>query len=156
MATASFSEGLPSTETQKTDQSNANRTREEIMQFLENVKPTAGIFPEFIESIPKPYLNKRCDTFQAGYIAKCLPSWRKITNDSEIISAVMGMPIPFDSYPTQHYLPDSKRTQEEILLIDAEIQKLLSKQAIEPPGTLLTKSFQTFLSARKRMENFAG
>ena len=104
------------------------------MQLLGNINSTVGNFPEFIASILKPYLNKRCDTFQAGYIAKCLPSWQKITNDSEIISTVTGMPIPFDSNPTQHYLPDSKRTQQETLLIDAEIQKLFSKQAIEPTG----------------------
>ena len=101
------------------------------MQYLESFKSTVSNFPAFIESSLKPYLNNRCETFQAGYIANCLPFWQKLTNDSEIISTVMGKPIAFDSVPKQHYLPHSKRTHKETVVNDSEIQKLLTKHVIE-------------------------
>ena len=44
------------------------------------------------------------------------------------------MKINFENPPTQHYITNSPRQPAETLIIDSEIQKLLSKQVIEPTG----------------------
>ena len=43
----------------------------------------------------------------------------------------MGMSIEFCDKPIQHYLPKSVRSEREIQIISAEINKLLSKGALE-------------------------
>ena len=43
----------------------------------------------------------------------------------------MGMSIQFCVKPIQHYLPQSVRSEREMQIISAEINKLLSKGALE-------------------------
>ena len=43
----------------------------------------------------------------------------------------MGMSIQFCVKPIQHYLPQSVRSEREMQIISAEINKLLSKRALE-------------------------
>lgn len=102
------------------------------MRSLEKMKLKVGKFSVFVESSLTPYLKNRCDTFKAGCIAHSLPAWKNITSDNNIISTVMGMKINFENPPTQHYITNSPRQPAETLIIDSEIQKLLSKQVIEP------------------------
>jgi len=47
---------------------------------------------------------------------------------------VMGMSIEFCDKPIQHYLPKSERSEREIQIISDEINKLLTKGAIEVTG----------------------
>lgn len=47
---------------------------------------------------------------------------------------VKGMKIEFDDTPTQHYLSNCKISSLDNNAISSEIQKLLSKQVIEPTG----------------------
>ena len=54
-----------------------------------------------------------------------------MTSDKDILSTVMGMSIEFSDKPIQHYLPKSVRSEREIQIISAEINKLLSKGALE-------------------------
>ena len=72
------------------------------------MKSRVGDFPLFIVTNLITYLQRRCETFQAGYITHCVRAWQRITNDREIISTVTGLKIDFDTEPTQHYIPNSK------------------------------------------------
>ena len=52
-------------------------------------------------------------------------------SDKDILCTVMDMSIEFSDKPIQHYLPKSVRSEREIQIISAEINKLLSKGALE-------------------------
>ena len=104
------------------------------MASLEQLKLAVSEFPLFVNSILIHYVRFRCDNFTAGCIAHSLPAWRKITSDSEILSTVMGLKIDFDTTPRQQFLPNCTRSFNETSIIDAEINKLLSKRVIEPTG----------------------
>ena len=54
-----------------------------------------------------------------------------MTPDKDILSTVMGMSIEFCDKSIPHYLPKSSRSEREIQIISAEINKLLSKGALE-------------------------
>ena len=54
-----------------------------------------------------------------------------MTSDKDILITVMGMSIEFSDKPIQHYLPKSVRSEGKIQIISAEINKLLSKGALE-------------------------
>ena len=102
------------------------------MQLLEGMKSRVGEFPLFIKSDLITYPQHRCDTFEAGHITHCLPVWKRITSDREIISTVTGLKIDFHTTPTLHYNSHSNRTYEEARIIGSEIKKLLAKKVIEP------------------------
>ena len=91
-------------------------------------------FLPFIELNLKKYLIARSDTFAAGCIWHSLEAWKEITCDKEILSTVIGMKIVFDEPPQQHFLPIRKKPASEEAVIDLEVEKLLSKRAIEPTG----------------------
>ena len=104
------------------------------MASLEQLKLAVSGFPLFVNSILINYLRYRCDNFAAGCIAHSLPAWRAITSDNEILSTVMGLKIDFETNPRQQFLPNCTRSLNETSIIDAEINKLLSKRVIEPTG----------------------
>ena len=56
---------------------------------------------------------------------------REMISDKDILCTVMDMSIEFSDKPIQHYLPKSVRSEREIQIISAEINKLLSKGALE-------------------------
>ena len=103
------------------------------MELLNKVKQSVSEshFPQAVETSLKPYLQHRCDNFTAGHIATCLPAWKNITADNEVLSTVMGMKIELDSSPIQHNLPPRKHSTIETVIIDSEIEKLLTKEVIE-------------------------
>ena len=147
-----FRKGYQAPKRKKTKQQPTNRAREEIMRSLEKMKLKVGKFSVFVESSLTPYLKNRCDTFKAGCIAHSLPAWKNITSDNNIISTVMGMKINFENPPTQHYITNSPRQPAETLIIDSEIQKLLSKQVIEPTRHCKNEVISDiFVREKKRM-----
>ena len=54
-----------------------------------------------------------------------------MTSEEDILCTVMGISIEFCGKPIQHYLPKSVRSEREIQIISAEINKLLLKRALE-------------------------
>lgn len=105
--------------------------QEEIKQLITQPKNSVSDFPLFIDATLQPYLQSRCDTFQAGNISHSLDAWKGITSDKDILCTVMGMPVEFCDKPVQHYLPKSMRTERDIQIISGEINKLLSKGVLQ-------------------------
>ena len=85
----------------------------------------------FIEATLRPYLQCRCDAFQAGNISHSLDAWKGITSEKDILRTVMGTSIEFCDKPTQQYLPKSVRSERKIQIISGEINKRLSKGVLE-------------------------
>ena len=104
---------------------------EEIKQLITQLKNLVSDFPLFIETTLRPYHQSRSDTFQAGNISHSLDAWKEMTSDKDILSTVMGMSIQFCDKPIQHYPLKSVRSERETQIISAEINKLLSKGALE-------------------------
>lgn len=68
----------------------------------------------------------------AGRLADFIDAWKEITTDKFIIDCINGYKIPFDKTPSQNTFQDEPNWNlEESLNIKNEINKLLSKGAIE-------------------------
>ena len=68
----------------------------------------------------------------AGRLRFFLENWKKLTHDTFILKVVQGCQIPLLSEPTQFSSPSEVQTkQEEQILVDQEIEKMLEKQAIK-------------------------
>ena len=57
-----------------------------------------------------------------------LERWKEITLDPEIFHVVSGYQIPFHSVPLQLHVPVTKCSDLTVPLVDAEVNKLLSKK----------------------------
>ena len=65
-------------------------------------------------------------------------NWKILTNDTEILSLVEGYRIPFHEILQQKNIPNSlKLSQEEKILVQMEIHKMLNKGAIVETPNLL-------------------
>ena len=104
---------------------------EEIIQLITQLKNSASDFLMFIETTLRPYLQRRCDTFQARNISHSLHTWKGITSDKDILCTVMGMSIDFSDKPIQQIGEKSVRSESEIQIISGEINKLLSNRVLE-------------------------
>ena len=70
--------------------------------------------------------------FKAGRLKEKLPFWKTMTTDSNILKAVTGCEIEFDSEPTQQKLPLSYKFPEtKKVKISAEVNQMLKKGIIE-------------------------
>ena len=59
--------------------------------------------------------------------------WHQITNDPWVLEAISGYKIHFDSPPDQFKIPNEiPFSRDQFLLVDNEVQELLSKGAIVP------------------------
>ena len=68
----------------------------------------------------------------AGRLRFVLEKWKKLKHDTFILKVVQGCQIPLLSEPTQFSSPSEVQTkQEEQILADQEIEKMLEKQAIK-------------------------
>ena len=81
----------------------------------------------------KQYFASKVQSFKGGQLANFLDEWKTITSDSEVLNCVKGQYIEFSSQPTKN-LGIRRKTfnTSDSLIIDAEIQKLLSKGVIAP------------------------
>ena len=69
--------------------------------------------------------------FEGGRIRHFAENWKKLTSDKEILKIVDGLELEFEFEPYQNQIPpQTKFSQKECILIDAEIQKLLKKHVI--------------------------
>ena len=74
-------------------------------------------------------LKQHIELFQAGRTKSCLPIWRSLTSDREILTTVSGLPIDLEKeIPLELRIYSCSQAQQDI--IDNEIQKLLKKKAI--------------------------
>ena len=78
----------------------------------------------------------------AGSLKKFIENWKILTNDTEILSLVEGYTIPFHEIPQQENIPNSpKLSQEERILVQKEIHKMLNKGAIVETQNYLEGEF---------------
>ena len=69
--------------------------------------------------------------FEGGRIRHFAENWKKLTSDKEILKIVDGLELEFEFEPYQNQIPpQTKFSQNECILLDAEIQKLLTKHVI--------------------------
>ena len=78
----------------------------------------------------------------AGSLKNFIENWKILTNDTEILSLVEGYTIPFHEIPQQENIPNSpKLSQEERILVQKEIHKMLNKGAIVETQNYLEGEF---------------
>jgi len=81
----------------------------------------------------KPYLSEKVQSFKGGQLVHCISKWKEITSDSEVLNCVQGKFTEFSTQPTKHRGPMKKTfSPSDSLVIEAEIQKLLSDGVIVP------------------------
>ena len=69
-------------------------------------------------------LKQQIELFQAEKTKSCLPIWRSLTSDREILATVSGLPIELEGeIPSESRTHNCSQAHQEI--IDNEIQKLL-------------------------------
>ena len=85
-------------------------------------------------SLIKKLLVKQVSDFEGGRLKNFLSAWRDLTSDSEILDIASGLHIEFDSFDNCDPFRDVtyNLSDEDILVIDAEVDKLLSKKVIAP------------------------
>ena len=82
-----------------------------------------------------------------------LPFWESVTNDPVILDAIKHHHIEIEAeYPTQTVQPNKINfSAAEIMIIDAEIAKLVSKEVLQVTNRVLMGLFQIFSFVLKRM-----
>lgn len=85
-------------------------------------------------SLIKKLLVKQVSDFEGGRLENFVSVWRNLTSDSEILDIVSGLHIEFDSFENCDPFRDITYNllDEDIEIIDAEVDKLLSKKVIAP------------------------
>jgi hypothetical protein len=79
--------------------------------------------------LPLIHLNVNCPI--AGRLKHFLPNWKSITQDPRILQVVKGYPIDFSETSVQVHPPKLIIVSvENQVLIETEVQKLASKEAI--------------------------
>ena len=74
-------------------------------------------------------LKQHIELFQVGRAKSCLPIWRSLTSDREILTTASGLPIDLEGeIPLESRIYNCSQAQRDI--IDNEIQKLLKKKVI--------------------------
>ena len=108
--------------------------RQEMIQFLEEIKHSVSNFPSIVSDL-KQYLHNKCDCFNAGCVSTSIDTWQEITSDREILTIARGATIEFDATP--HYMsqPTVSFSLDETDIIDNEVVKLLSKGIISETTT---------------------
>lgn len=78
-------------------------------------------------------LYKQVEHFRAGQVRHHLPFWESLTNDPVILDAIKHHHIECEAeYPTQTVQPNKINfSAAEIMIIDAEIAKLVSKEVLQ-------------------------
>ena len=76
-------------------------------------------------------VSKAVLTFKGGQVADAFYEWTKLTSDPYILSIIWGDKIEFTaSPPTQHFANNATFSEQEKVIIRAEISKLLEKRVI--------------------------
>ena len=105
-------------------------------------KPSKELSQDIIEqirdtvpatSIHLDDLQKRVALFRAGQVKHHLPCWESLINDPVILDVIKHNHIECEAqYPTQTVRPNKIHfSAAEIMIVDAEIAKLVSKKVIQ-------------------------
>ena len=101
---------------------------------MNNIMSNGGVDSQISRFIKEkvPYLHYLVDNFEAGRLYKHYDYWTKLTSDKNILQTVAGMDIEFIDLPSQYFIPpEYKHTDEEMVFLSEEIEKLLCKKVIK-------------------------
>ena len=132
------------TKAKNQEQTDELPSREKLLSQLEETKQSVSTFEEHLPNI-KSQLKNECDNFRAGRVAQFYENWRELTHDQEILRDIRGSNIESNTTPQQHELSCKQFSEDDTLIIESEVEKLLSKGVIEPAqheqGEILSNIF---------------
>ena len=103
-----------------------------------------------IRPIIKHFIAQR-DLPVSGRLKNVRINWEKLTCNPFILNLVQGYQIPFSSKPVWNYVPRMvQMNQEEVLLVDQDIQKVLRKGAIQNVQASLDQFLSSVFAAPKK------
>ena len=118
-------------------------SREKLLSQLEETKQSVSTFEEHLAN--KSQLKNECDNFRACRAAQFYETWRELTHDQEILRDIRGANIECNTTPQQHKLSRKQFSEDDTLIIESAVEKLLSKGVIEPAqheqGEILSNIF---------------
>ena len=132
------------TKAKNQEQADELSSREKLLSQLEKIKQSVSTFEEHLPNI-KSHLKNECDNFRAGRVAQFYENWQELTHDQEILRDIRGANIECNTTPQQHKLSRKQFSEDDALIIESEVEKLLSKGVIEPAqheqGEILSNIF---------------
>ena len=132
--------------TKAKDQEQADElsSTEKLLSQLEKIKQSVSTFEEHLPNI-KSHLKNECDNFRAGRVSQFYENWQELTHDQEILRDIRGANIERNTTPQQHKLSRKQFSEDDALIIESGVEKLLSKGVIEPArheqGEILSNIF---------------
>ena len=119
-------------------------TREKTLRDLERIKASVSDFSHFLPTI-ETYLTAECKGCRAGRVDQFYEKWKNLTHDQQILQNILGPKVDYVEAPEQHNLRTTHFNHNEGMIINAEIEKLISKGVIEPTsheeGEILSNIF---------------
>ena len=132
------------TKAKNQEQADELSSREKLLSQLEKIKQSVSTFEEHLPNI-KSHLKNECDNFRAGRVAQFYENWQELTHDQEILRDIRGANIECNTTPQQHKLSRKQFSEDDALIIESEVEKLLPKGVIEPAqheqGEILSNIF---------------
>ena len=107
-------------------------TREKILKDLERIKTSVSDLSQFFPMIETYLILQNVRDFRAGRVAQFYENWKNLTCDQQILQNILGAKVDFVETPEQHNLRTTHFNHNEGMMIDAEIEILISKGVIEP------------------------
>ena len=107
-------------------------------------------FNEYVHKI-MPILRNSVETFKAGRLTEYYDAWSNLTRDKQILNTVKGLEIEFKWMPHQSFVPtEYSYTDDEIVFLQNEIQKLLKKEVISCVSSEDTKYVSNIFLREKK------
>ena len=120
-------------------------TRENILRYLERIKTSVSDFSLIFTNNRNLSLSAECERFRAGRVSQFYENWKTLTCDQQILQNILGTKVDCVEAPEQHSLRPTHFNHNEGMIIDAKIEKLISKGVIEPAsheeGEILSNIF---------------
>ena len=85
--------------------------------------------PQVSETCPHEWVNT-ADNFVGSKVQFTLNAWKELTSDKWMLDTMQGVSVSFESDPSGSSYRQTNFSESEEKLVEAEIQKLESKQVI--------------------------
>ena len=138
------------TKAKNQEQTDELPSREKLLSLLEETKQSVSTFEEHLPNI-ESQLKNECDNFQAGRVAQFYENWRELRHNQEILRDIHGANIECNTTPQQHKLSRKQFSEDDTMIIESKVEKLLSKGVIEPAQHEQGETSQTYSLGLKQM-----
>ena len=119
--------------------------KRERFKYLERIKTSVSDFSQIFTNDRNLSLSAECERFRAGRVSQFYENWKTLTCDQQILQNILGTKVDCVEAPEQHNLRPTHFNHNEGMIIDAKIEKLISKGVIEPAshkeGEILSNIF---------------